>query len=181
MKQIRYEDWRPMVAKHAWTWSRKSGLEFEDLMAEGNLAFCEATRSYDPSRSKFSTWLWRNLQVRFGNLNRTETVYRKDFQRQSNSAYRETDDFELASPPDQEKRAVFADGLRKDKRINGDETVLIGLVFSPPADFIDGLILSGNPRTTKRALTRYVRDRYGWTYPQAWKALANIKSALAEI
>lgn len=181
MTGIKYEDYQALILNRVRAWRLKlPGMEYDDLVGEGNLAFCQALKTYNPQKSKFSTYLWNTLQMHFGNLMTVQTVHRKDWHRASNAARRH-DGFEPCSLPDQEARIVFLDGLRKSRKINGDEHALIGIVMSQPESFAQDLVASGNPRTTKRSLTRYMREQYGWGYGRAWRAFANLRAALIEI
>jgi hypothetical protein len=50
-----------MVVSRSLAWSQKTGVPMEELISEAMAAYMQACRSYDPSRSTFSTWLWRSL------------------------------------------------------------------------------------------------------------------------
>ena len=42
MTEIKYEDYKKLIYKIAWHWHRKTGIDFEELVGEGNVAFCNA-------------------------------------------------------------------------------------------------------------------------------------------
>jgi DNA-directed RNA polymerase specialized sigma24 family protein len=47
-----------LIRKLAWTYSHKTGLDFDELYAEGCLAYLEALQTYDPLKGKLSTHAW---------------------------------------------------------------------------------------------------------------------------
>jgi DNA-directed RNA polymerase specialized sigma24 family protein len=56
-----YQHCGGMVRERAWSFSQTTGLPYRDLLSEGNLVFCQAIQSFDPSRASFGTWLYRRL------------------------------------------------------------------------------------------------------------------------
>ena len=52
-----YEQYKKLLYSISWYWTKRTSMEFEDLLAEFNLVFCEALIQYDPKQTKFSTFL----------------------------------------------------------------------------------------------------------------------------
>jgi hypothetical protein len=50
-----------MIRKFARNAANRWGVEYEELEAQGHMIFVEALQTYDPSRSKFGTYLWGRL------------------------------------------------------------------------------------------------------------------------
>jgi len=56
------EDYKLLIYKVASSFHRTTGLDYDDLIAQGNLLFCKARQAYQPNRNvKFSTFLYRYL------------------------------------------------------------------------------------------------------------------------
>jgi hypothetical protein len=66
---------RPMVEKAVWKYSKKYHLEYEEISGQGYLIFCEALKRLNPSKASFSTYLFNELN-RLDNYCKCE--YRKN-------------------------------------------------------------------------------------------------------
>lgn len=54
-----------LVKSLAWKFHRSTGLEFEELCSEGNLAFVIATKTYEDTKgTQFSTWAYHCIKNR---------------------------------------------------------------------------------------------------------------------
>ena len=58
MKEITFERFTKMIDKKAWEVSKKTGIDFEELQAQGALIYCKTLENYDVSKSSFSTILY---------------------------------------------------------------------------------------------------------------------------
>jgi len=61
MEKIAFEKFTKMIDKKAWEVSKKTGVDFEELKAQGALIYCKTLESYDVSKSSFSTILYISL------------------------------------------------------------------------------------------------------------------------
>lgn len=61
MKEIAFEKFAKMIDKKAWDVSKKTGVDFEELQAQGALIYCKTLEKYDVSKSSFSTILYISL------------------------------------------------------------------------------------------------------------------------
>ena len=57
MKEFAFEKFAKMIDKKAWEVSKKTGVDFEELQAQGALIYCKTLENYDVSKSSFSTIL----------------------------------------------------------------------------------------------------------------------------
>ncbi len=53
-----YDDVRKLIYKLCYNFHIKSGIEFEELVAEANLAFLKAYKAFNPKRGAFTTLLY---------------------------------------------------------------------------------------------------------------------------
>ena len=58
MSEISFEKFSKMIDKKAWEVSKRTGVEFEELQAQGALIYCKILEKYDISKSSFSTILY---------------------------------------------------------------------------------------------------------------------------
>ena len=61
MKEIKFENYVKMIEKKAWEVSKKTGVDFEELRAQGALIYCKTLENYDVGKSSFSTILYLSL------------------------------------------------------------------------------------------------------------------------
>ena len=61
MKEITFERFTKMIDKKAWEVSKKTGVDFEELQAQGALIYCKTLENYDIGKSSFSTILYISL------------------------------------------------------------------------------------------------------------------------
>ena len=61
MKELAFEKFTKMIDKKAWEVSEKTGVDFEELQAQGALIYCKTLEKYDISKASFSTILYLSL------------------------------------------------------------------------------------------------------------------------
>jgi hypothetical protein len=76
-----FNQFRPMVEKVVWKYSKKYHLDYEEISGQGYLIFCEALEKLDPSKASFSTYL-------FGELDRLDQYCRKEYRKNKKSVQR---------------------------------------------------------------------------------------------
>lgn len=65
-----YERYKKMIWDLAWKQVKANpNLELLELVAEANIAFCEAALTWDPAKACFSTHLWWKIKGRFSQAN----------------------------------------------------------------------------------------------------------------
>jgi hypothetical protein len=70
-----FNQFRPMVERAVWKYSKKYHLEYEEISGQGYLIFCEALGKLNPDKASFSTYLYNELN-RLDNYCKCE--YRKN-------------------------------------------------------------------------------------------------------
>lgn len=92
---VRVEDHLGLVRSLVLKFIRKGDVEDSELYSIGCLALVEATKSYDPSKSKFATWAWKIVRNRM-----LDEVKKSGRSRESSSCdFASFADDRLASPP----------------------------------------------------------------------------------
>jgi DNA-directed RNA polymerase specialized sigma subunit len=177
---LSYEDNKRIILNLAKRHSQNSFLEFQELVAEGNLVFVEALRSYDESHGvKFSTWLYKGVTQRFLNL-RNANYLRKGRQA-------EDPEFSVMSTGENSTRTANFRASLMD--LGRDAAEVVKIVFDTPAELIESIkeeVIGkkkrnssswGNYTVTLRALKGYL-IRSGWTNSRINKATKEIKGIL---
>lgn len=76
-----YEEYKKMVYDLAWKQLKiNPSLELNEMVAEANLAFCDARETWDPSKGCFSTHLWWKIRGRFSQINSKRAEWEKSIQ-----------------------------------------------------------------------------------------------------
>lgn len=70
MKQGQFEKYVDMIRSKAWHYAKVSGVEYEEVEAQGFLIYCECLEKYDVTKSNFSTYLYIQLN-RLGDFVKT--------------------------------------------------------------------------------------------------------------
>ena len=65
-----------LVQKIAWSFHLSTGLELDELIAEGYLTYLEMIKQWEPERGKHTTFMWYCLHSRFQNYLAKELKHR---------------------------------------------------------------------------------------------------------
>ena len=165
--QIDYADYQKLIAERAWHWAKRTKRDFQELKAEGNLVFCEVVWKFDSSQSSFSTFLWKCLDTRFGNL------AKGDWHQPS----LEEIPLDLPSKDSSPERMAMVKELIR--MLNKDAQTLVECVLETPQDLIWMFGCHGKAvRITRSGLLKYFRKRRGWSIPRYQRATRSIQMAL---
>ena len=63
-----------LLRKIALSFALSTGLEFDDLYQEANLAYLEALRTHDATKGKITTYLWHCVHNRLKNYIKQEEI-----------------------------------------------------------------------------------------------------------
>jgi len=169
-KQLRidYEDYRKLITKRAWQWSEKTGWDFQEFVAEGNLVFCKIQCHFNSSKSIFSTYLTNSLNFHFRDITRE---WREE------PKYVEISEQIPSRDGSPERAAALKEMIR---HLRKDAQFLVESVLETPSDLI--WMLGGREKKrvtiTKYALQKYLVQKKGWTGNRCWRAFDQIKVAL---
>lgn len=160
-----YQDYTRLIKKICWSWHKTTGINFETLEAEANLAYAECQHCYNPQRGKFSTILYHGIESKFKNLLKYKYLNKHD------GIEVELEEAAGSSPCTQERRCMLAniiDNLSKEAK------EIVSIVLEAPGDLMEML---PKPRLSKHQLTKYLRLR-GWKIPVIVRSYKEIKNNL---
>lgn len=66
-----------LIRSVAWSFAKKTGVEFDELFSEAALAYCEAVNSWDKEKSKLTTYAYKCMRNRLINFCKYETRHTK--------------------------------------------------------------------------------------------------------
>jgi DNA-directed RNA polymerase specialized sigma subunit len=167
MIRKRYGDYKNLILSRAWAWQQRTGWELEELEAEGNVVFCKAVQTYDPSKSSFSTYLYNALQMHFGNmvtLSRCQKAEKKEMKTDCDNCF---------AYGDVQQEAIFREMIND---LPEDAKEVVKAVFETPAEILDVL---GITRVSKNALHQYFNRCRGWSQQRTYSAFKVIQQILS--
>ena len=171
--EIKYEDYMKLISKIAWQWSKRSGWDFQELMAEGNLVFLEARNGFQSGRFYFSTYLVRCLNNHYISLIGWGRRHHIELD----------GEVELDSLPSRdgnpERRAALKEMIGQ---LSKDARMLVECTLETPRDLLWMMGLHGHAvRISRYMLQRYFVSKKGWSISHYWKVSKEIRGALATL
>lgn len=165
-----YRDMQMLVAGAAWDFWRTYGGDIDDLMAQANLIFVDAFDTYDPGRSKLTTWL--TFKIRKGLLRYMINENRQELRRV------QIDDVFIETHPASNKDFSVMEMLDE---MEQDAHIVLQLFLETPRDIMVS-ILNGNRRTdhAQAHMRRRLKNRLrqmGWTMRRIKEAFEEIREA----
>jgi hypothetical protein len=162
-----------LVRKIAWEFHLSTGLDWEDLFSEASVAYVEAIRAHDPTRSSVTTFIWWSVCSHLKNYLKKENKYR-DFTvfydtYFDDSAEGISEDRLLSSLVNHIDRAIdesdFFDSLSQ------EATDVARVVLKN----IDTLIVQ-SPEDAKQSIAHLMTEG-GSSWRQVWKGIRDLKTA----
>ena len=155
-----------IVRKVVWSYTRSTGLDFDELCSEAYLAYLEAASSYDPARGKKSTFIWNVVRNHINNLLKAKKEV----------------------PVDKEAIDIL---IEEKDELNPEQVVLaeeswreLFESLSPDAKMIFFLLNSSEvyintdkPREARGIIARELKAR-GWSENKIWATFREIKQTL---
>jgi RNA polymerase sigma factor (sigma-70 family) len=169
-----YEDVKRMVYQMAWRCHYQTGIDWDECVSAGNLAFARAYRRWRPDGgSKFSTYCCTAIQNTLLNL-------RSD--KRSQSREHTGQDLAVESIPQGKSRLS-----RIMNELGDDARTVVELIAFSPAELSrlttmrDDKVPSGNTRRTKcrKLLWDHLRGM-GWSMARTLDCFCEIESVLVE-
>ena len=152
-------------------YSHKTNMEFDDLVAEGNLFFCECLEKFDQSRGEFENYFRRSLSGFYKDLtekeNRRETILEPEI-------------IELF--PDQDRENFDLIVSEKTEKV-------LKAIFNPKVDFLKFELQNHRKISSRRTaeikkapLTQKMIFKYfvseGWKAQEVYNCFYEIKNAI---
>ena len=172
-----FNQFRPMIEKAVWIYSKKYKLDYDDIIGEGFLIFTKALKKFDSNRASFSTYLYhelRRLNDYCKNEHRfryCEIIRRKDMSKRSYPKnvfiYRKNDGVKQIDNYDIFKRILHR--LDYEKELSKDSQEILNYILSRDWENVE---INWKPRL------RYIMGLYknkGWSKNRVDKSWNEIK------
>lgn len=161
---IEYEDYQGLVYSLARKYHLLTGIELDDLVGAGHIAFMKAKAAYDPTKSKFSTYLHRKIVGEISNLKKAsqhnELTELSAVYGSENSTIREVD---------------FQNSILQG--VGEEGKFIVSLIFNSPKEIIDWTASTIKP--TMKSIKTYLMS-IGWSDRKVRRAFVKIQTALGE-
>jgi len=168
MTNINAEDYLDLIRRVAHSFNRTTHLDYEELYCEGCLVFTKATRSYNPAKGQFTTWLTWVVTNHLRDYIKQEYHYlglKQDSVR--------PEDCLALTKPTQPRQAGFREGL---ERLSQDAQEICQFIFDTPGDYFCGT----HSKLSRGAVWGTLKER-GWSSWQIQRGIKEIKYFLNEM
>ncbi len=160
-----YKKYKGIICHLAWKWHLKTGMEYEELLAEGNLVFVQACQTH--KYNAFTTYLYTMLQWHYGNMVQTKMkTINYDFA---------LDGSEEGNP---ERQTIIHDRI---DHLPEDAKDMVQAVLETPAELADMMIKHGKTKMTQKVLHQYFREVKGWTIYRIWSTLSVVQKLMCDL
>lgn len=123
--ELLYEQNKKTIFSKAWEYSKKSRMDFDELVAEGNLIFCESLKSWKGGfNASFNTYLTHSLSKRLIDYTKGTYVHYQDrvrCRKNKSVGAKQQYDHEI---PSKEKSFFSLDDFTGDSRIIAEMVIL---------------------------------------------------------
>jgi len=161
MTEDHYKEYKKLIYKEAWRKAKLYGLDFQDLIGEGNLAYCEALETWDPEKGAFSTHLTWRLKYRFG-----EVLGFDASQKELGEVP------ELAGGENPLTSCSFKNGL---ETLSSDAKEVANIILGSSGELCD--MTANKIRVTRKNIARYYRSKK-WQRYKVVNAMNEIRDML---
>lgn len=189
MSKPEYKDYERLINYVAWKWHHKTGIDHEELVAEGNLVFVKCSEDYDPELSKFSARLGTFLELHYQNMLNTQRCKKNfgftvpfdnqpDWRGSDGDQDSGKDNISfspsnyLSESENVEKEVMFKELI---KGLPEDAKDVIKAIFDTPREIMEVL---GITKITKNAIFRYFIEIKNWKQTKILNAFEHIQNVL---
>ena len=153
-----------LIRKIAWTYSKTTQINFDDLFSEACIAYLKAQSKYNPDQGiKESTFLWSAMK---NHLNSIIPKYKGLETVQKHSG----DSIEWKTPLDS---LLIKDQI---KSLSKEAQMVCKMIFESPHEF---LVLN-KPKLSRGRVKDHLRET-GWSWSKIWGTFREIKNTLSEM
>jgi len=168
-----YENYVDIIRNRAWSFTRHTGLEYEDLIGEANLRFCIAARTYNPTLGSFTTHLYHVITNGLIKYTKQMNEWNEKTTRLPQEDPNETDSIRwefITQPPNP---LWFHDFL---SQISKESQAVLYVLFNKPQAVL-GLIGSESPRAIRAAISCWLQKQ-GVSFRKRNDIIREIKNAV---
>ena len=156
-----------IVRKVVWSYTRSTGLDFDELCSEAYIAYLETAPSYDPSKGKKTTFIWNVVRNHINSLLKAKKEALVD-EEAIDMMVEERDELD----PEQ---VVLAEENWRElfESLSPDAKMICLLVVNDGEVYLD----TDKPRESRGIIARELKAR-GWSENKIWATFREIKQIL---
>ena len=144
-----------LIHKIAWSFHKSTGMDVDDLIQEASLIYLEAIKTYDPSKGKLSTYIWK--------VTKNHLQYFVTYQNKWNDKTISIEEVDIDKPV---SRYSLFDSLTREAKD------IVDVVLSAPAEF-DSLI----PAKARKRVINKLRGKH-WNMVKIAQGMEELKAVL---
>lgn len=149
-----------LIRKIAWSFSRTTGLEWEELFGEAELALVYAIRSYNPEKCKLSTWIYKRV------TSHLTTTIKKEKRHKNNVELHEEYGYGENTEESQLNMISIFDTL------SPEATEVCQMILENPLEFLES-----SSKLSRGHVYRKLR-KVGWPWEKIWSTFNEIREVL---
>ena len=166
-----YERYQKLIMSRAWAWAERTGVPFDEIMAEGTLVFMKCMTAYDDEKGPFSTYLYTSLE------NGLRELCFNAMERSATECVNIEDLSESLSCHDPiMERAALKEAIH---RMSEEAKSVVMLVLYSPSELVPFAKTSGT-LGMRTALKRYL-SHLGWNKRHVHSVFREIKRSLVAL
>ena len=155
-----------IVRKVVWSYTRSTGLDFDELCSEAYLAYLEAAPSYDPAKGKKSTFIWNVVRNHINSLLKAKKEVPVD-KEAIDMLIEERDEL------DPEQVVLAEESWRELFESLSPDAKMICLLMNNGEVYLN----TDKPREARGIIARELKAR-GWSENKIWATFREIKQTL---
>ena len=156
-----------IVRKVVWSYTRSTGLDFDELCSEAYIAYLETAPSYDPSKGKKTTFIWNVVRNHINSLLKAKKEALVDEEAIDMMV---EERYEL----DPEQVVLAEENWRElFESLSPDAKMICLLVVNDGEVYLD----TDKPREARGIIARELKAR-GWSENKIWATFREIKQIL---
>jgi len=168
---VNYNDYVDLIRNEAWRRLKKNpDLDYDDLVGQGNLAFCLASKTWNPTKSAFSTHLWWTIRDQMGKIEKKQNP---------SILHENIDDYENLpneTMPSPDRTFSFRNAINS---LSKDAREIIKLILLTPEELCDFTL--PHVTVTITNTKKYLRNNNNWRWETINTAINEIKLMLKEL
>ena len=162
--EIKAEDYMGMMQKIAWSFTKTTGLEYDDLLSSAFFAFTECQKWYDPNESRFSTYLHHACQALIIDHCNDALQWKEAFV---------TSEIPIRNEIDPERQLLFKETI---ENLPSEARMICMMIFEAPHEFL----MQNTPKLSRGRIKEKLRE-LGWSWGKIWSGFRDIKNVLSQI
>jgi RNA polymerase sigma factor (sigma-70 family) len=163
---IQFKDYEKMLYKMCWSFTKTTGIPFEELLSTAYFSFEQAKEKYNEEKGCFSTYFYCIAKSRLIEYSRNQYEYQENEVQSSDQI-----EISISNSINLEQEVIFKSDILGN--LSDQAQTICKMIFENPVEFLEG----GRPKLSRGKIKNKLRQ-IGWSWSQIWDSFREIKTAL---